>query len=55
MYFVFKENDFGGKFFLEGSRDLQGLLRGKQIARPDSKATFADLQSAPCNAANMSL
>lgn len=34
MHFLFRENDIWGKFFLENSTDLQGLLRGRPIARP---------------------
>lgn len=55
MYFIFRETDILGRIFLEGSRDVQELQRVKQIARPDSKVTSADLRYAPCNAANTSL
>ena len=41
MYFVSRETDLYGRIFSEGSRDLQGLLRVKQIVRPDSEATSA--------------
>lgn len=53
LNFSFQSKAFLG--VLEGSRDVQELQRVKQIARPDSKVTSADLRYAPCNAANTSL
>lgn len=47
MYFVSRETDLSGRIFSEGSRDLQGLLRVKQIVRPDSEATSAIYDTYP--------
>lgn len=47
MYFVSRETDLFGRIFSEGSRDLQGLLRVKQIVRPDSEATSAIYDTNP--------
>lgn len=41
MHLGFGEANIFGRIFSEGSRDFQGLLRVRQIARPGSEVTFA--------------
>lgn len=41
MYFVFRETGIFGRIVSEGRRDVQGLPRGKQTARPEPEATQA--------------